>query len=42
VAAACLILAALRPAPLALGLILVLLLGTPWALAVERRFASPG
>jgi low temperature requirement protein LtrA len=42
VAAACLILAALRPAPLALGLILVLLLGTPWAVAVERRFASPG
>ena len=32
---------ALRPAPLVLGLVLVLLLGIPWGFAVARRQASP-
>jgi low temperature requirement protein LtrA len=36
-AAACLGVAALRPAPLILGLVLVLLLGIPWVLAVAHR-----
>jgi low temperature requirement protein LtrA len=40
VAAACLVLAAARPAPLILGLILVLLLSIPWGLAVARRLAK--
>ena len=40
VAAACLVLAATHPAPLILGLILVLLLSIPWGLAVARRLAK--
>ena len=40
VAVACLALAAVRPAPLILGLALVLLLGTPWVFAVARKLAS--
>jgi hypothetical protein len=39
-AVACLAVGALRPAPLALGLLLVLLLAIPWVLAVTRRLAS--
>ena len=39
-AVACLALGALRPAPLVLGLVLVLLLSIPWAFAVVRRLAS--
>jgi low temperature requirement protein LtrA len=43
VAVACLGVAAARPAPLALGSALVLLLAIPWGLAVTRRLASrPG
>jgi low temperature requirement protein LtrA len=41
VAAACLVLGAARPAPLVLGLALVLLLGIPWAFAVAHRLAAP-
>jgi len=41
VAVACLGLGAARPAPLILGLVLVLLLSVPWVLAVARRLASP-
>jgi len=37
VAAACLALGAARPAPLVLGIALVLLLGIPWGYAVARR-----
>jgi low temperature requirement protein LtrA len=40
-AVACLGLGAARPAPLVLGLVLVVLLSIPWALAVARRLASP-
>jgi len=40
-AVACLALGALRPAPLVLGLVLILLLSIPWGLAVTRRLASP-
>jgi low temperature requirement protein LtrA len=40
-AVACLGLGAARPAPLVLGLVLVLLLGIPWGFAVARRLASP-
>jgi hypothetical protein len=40
VAVACLGVAAARPAPLVLGLALVLLLSIPWALAVTRRLAN--
>jgi len=40
VAAACLCLGAARPAPLILGLALVLLLSLPWGLAVARRLAE--
>jgi hypothetical protein len=40
VAVACLALGALRPAPLALDLALVLLVSIPWAFAVARRTAS--
>jgi len=40
VALACLALGAARPAPLILGLALVLLLGIPWVLAVAYRLAS--
>jgi low temperature requirement protein LtrA len=40
VAVACLGVAAARPAPLALGSALVLLLAIPWGLAVTRRLAS--
>jgi low temperature requirement protein LtrA len=40
VAAACLGLAAWRPAPLVLGLALVLLLSIPWVFAVVRHLAS--
>jgi low temperature requirement protein LtrA len=40
VAVACLVLGAARPAPLVLGLALVLLLGIPWVLAVVRRLAE--
>ena len=41
VAVACLGLGAARPAPLILGLALVLLLAIPWGLAVARRLANP-
>ena len=40
VAAACLAVGAARPAPLVLGVALVLLLGIPWGLAVARRLAD--
>jgi low temperature requirement protein LtrA len=40
VAVACLALGALRPAPLALVLLLVLLLAIPWMLAVARRLGA--
>ena len=40
VAVACLGVAAARPAPLALGLTLVLLLAIPWGLAVRHRLAD--
>ena len=40
VAVACLGIAAARPAPLVLGLVLVLLLGIPWGLAVAHRLAN--
>jgi hypothetical protein len=40
VAVACLILAAARPAPLLLGIVLVALLSIPWGLAVARRLAK--
>ena len=40
VAVACLGVGAVRPAPLVLGLALVLLLGIPWGLAVVRRLAT--
>jgi low temperature requirement protein LtrA len=40
VAAACLGVAAARPAPLVLGLALVLLLSVPWSFAVARRLAG--
>jgi low temperature requirement protein LtrA len=39
-AVACLVLGALRPAPLVLGLVLVVLLSIPWGVAVARRVAS--
>jgi low temperature requirement protein LtrA len=41
VGVACLGVAAARPAPLLLGLALVLLLAIPWGLAVMHRLASP-
>jgi low temperature requirement protein LtrA len=41
VAVACLGVGAARPAPLVLGLALVLLLSIPWGFAVARRLASP-
>jgi low temperature requirement protein LtrA len=40
VTVACLGVGAARPAPLLLGLVLVLLLGIPWTLAVARRLAG--
>jgi len=40
VAAACLVVGALRPAPLFLGLALIVLLGIPWWLAVTHRLAG--
>ena len=40
VALACLAVGAIRPAPLVLGLVLVLLLSIPWGLAVTRRLAG--
>jgi low temperature requirement protein LtrA len=40
VAVACLVLGAVRPPPLVLGLALVLLLSIPWGFAVARRLAS--
>ena len=40
VAVACLGLGALRPAPLVLGIALVLLLSVPWGFAVARHLAS--
>jgi low temperature requirement protein LtrA len=40
VAVACLVLGAVRPPPLVLGLGLVVLLSIPWALAVARRVAG--
>jgi low temperature requirement protein LtrA len=40
VALACLALGAIRPAPLVLGLTLVLLLSIPWVLAVARRLTN--
>jgi low temperature requirement protein LtrA len=39
-AVACLALGALRPPPLVLGLVLVLLLSVPWGFAVARRLAT--
>ena len=39
-AAACLVLGALRPPPLVLGLIVVVLLSIPWGFAVAHRLAS--
>ena len=42
VAAACLALGAARPAPLVLGIALVLLLGIPWVYAVARRLDAEG
>jgi low temperature requirement protein LtrA len=41
VAVVCLGVGAARPAPLVLGLALVLLLGIPWGYAVARRLADP-
>jgi len=41
VAVASLVLGVARPAPLVLGVALVLLLSVPWGLAVARRLASP-
>jgi hypothetical protein len=41
VALACIGVGAARPAPLVLGLALVLLLSIPWVLAVARRLANP-
>ena len=40
-AVACLGLGAARPAPLVLGLALIILLSVPWTLAVTRRLACP-
>jgi low temperature requirement protein LtrA len=40
-ALACLGLGAARPAPLVLGLMLVVLLSIPWCVAVVRRYAAP-
>jgi hypothetical protein len=40
VAVACLGVGAARPAPLLLGLALVVLLGIPWGLAVSHRLAN--
>jgi hypothetical protein len=40
VAVACLGVGAARPAPILLGLVLVLLLSIPWGLAVGRRLAG--
>jgi hypothetical protein len=40
VAVACLGISAARPAPLVLGVALVLLLSIPWGLAVAQRLAS--
>jgi low temperature requirement protein LtrA len=40
VAVACLAIGAARPAPIILGLVLVVLLSIPWGLAVARRLAS--
>jgi hypothetical protein len=40
VALACLAVAAAQPAPLVLGLALVLLLSIPWSIAVVRHLAS--
>jgi len=40
VAVACLGVGAARPAPVILGLALVLLLGIPWGLAVAHRLAN--
>ena len=42
VAVACLGLGAARPAPLVLGLALVVLLSIPWVLAVAHRLANAG
>ncbi len=39
-AAACLVLGALRPTPIVLGLVLVVLLSIPWGFAVVHRLAS--
>jgi hypothetical protein len=41
VAVACVGIGAARPAPLLLGLALVVLLSIPWALAAARRLANP-
>jgi hypothetical protein len=41
VAVACLVVGTARPAPLILGLALVLLLSIPWGYAVARRLANP-
>ncbi len=40
-AVACLGLGAARPAPLILGLVLIVLLAIPWVLAAARRLANP-
>ncbi len=42
VALACLGVAAVRPAPLLLGLVIVLLLSIPWSIAVVHRLAGEG
>ena len=39
-ARSCLAVGAVRPAPLVLGLVLVLLLGIPWVLAVAHRITD--
>ena len=41
VAVACVGVGAIRPAPLVLGLALVVLISIPWGLAVARRLAAP-
>jgi hypothetical protein len=41
-AVACLALGALRPPPLVLGLVLVLLLSVPWGFTTAHRLASGG
>jgi low temperature requirement protein LtrA len=42
VAATCLLVGAIRPPPLVLGIVLVLLLGIPWSVAVARSLVGKG